>query len=82
MIRTIVAVVVLMAAIFFIGKAGINRNQEADATGTSESQAGPTPAQAAMMNQAERPFTVIFVVEGQRPVGAVHMHDCLRAGVA
>jgi arabinose-5-phosphate isomerase len=36
----------------------------------------------AMMNQAERPFTVIFVVEGQRPVGAVHMHDCLRAGVA
>jgi len=36
----------------------------------------------AMMNQAERPFTVIFVVEGQRPVGALHMHDCLRAGVA
>jgi len=36
----------------------------------------------AMMNQAERPFTVMFVVEGQRPVGAVHMHDCLRAGVA
>jgi arabinose-5-phosphate isomerase len=36
----------------------------------------------AMMNQAEHPFTVIFVVEGQRPVGAVHMHDCLRAGVA
>lgn len=36
----------------------------------------------AMMNQAERPFTVIFVVEGRRPVGAVHMHDCLRAGVA
>jgi arabinose-5-phosphate isomerase len=36
----------------------------------------------AMMNQAERPFTVIFVVEGQRPVGVVHMHDCLRAGVA
>jgi arabinose-5-phosphate isomerase len=36
----------------------------------------------AVMNQAERPFTVIFVVEGQRPVGALHMHDCLRAGVA
>jgi arabinose-5-phosphate isomerase len=35
-----------------------------------------------MMNQAERPFTVIFVVDGQRPVGVVHMHDCLRAGVA
>jgi arabinose-5-phosphate isomerase len=36
----------------------------------------------AIMNQAERPVTVMFVVEGERPVGAVHMHDCLRAGVA
>jgi arabinose-5-phosphate isomerase len=36
----------------------------------------------AIMNQAERPFTVIFVVEGKRPVGALHLHDCLRAGVA
>ena len=53
MIRTIVAVVVLMAAIFFIGKAGINRNHEADATGTSESSTGGAPVQAAMMNQAE-----------------------------
>jgi arabinose-5-phosphate isomerase len=36
----------------------------------------------AMMNQAERPFTVIFVVDGERPVGVLHMHDCLRAGIA
>ena len=36
----------------------------------------------AVMNQAERPFTVIFVVERGRPVGALHMHDCLRAGIA
>jgi arabinose-5-phosphate isomerase len=36
----------------------------------------------AIMNQAERPVTVMFVVEGERPVGAVHLHDCLRAGVA
>ena len=36
----------------------------------------------AMMNQPERPVTVLFVVEGQRPVGVLHMHDCLRAGVA
>jgi arabinose-5-phosphate isomerase len=36
----------------------------------------------AMMNQAERPFTVIFVIEDGRPVGALHMHDCLRAGIA
>jgi arabinose-5-phosphate isomerase len=36
----------------------------------------------AAMNQAERPFTVIFVVDGRRPVGVLHMHDCLRAGIA
>ena len=35
----------------------------------------------AMMNQSERPFTVVFVVEGGRPVGALHLHDCLRAGL-
>jgi arabinose-5-phosphate isomerase len=35
----------------------------------------------AMMNQAQRPFTVIFAVENERPVGALHMHDCLRAGI-
>ena len=51
MIRTIVAVVVLMAAIFFIGKAGINRNQEADAAGTAgESQSAPVQP---VMNAAE-----------------------------
>jgi arabinose-5-phosphate isomerase len=27
-------------------------------------------------------ITVLFVVDGGRPVGALHMHDCLRAGVA
>jgi arabinose-5-phosphate isomerase len=27
-------------------------------------------------------ITVLFVVEGTRPVGALHLHDCLRAGVA
>ncbi|MFQ5773431.1 MAG: SIS domain-containing protein [Kiloniellaceae bacterium] len=30
----------------------------------------------------ERPITSLFVVEGTRPVGIVHIHDCLRAGVA
>ena len=30
----------------------------------------------------ERPITSMFVVEGARPVGIVHIHDCLRAGVA
>jgi len=36
----------------------------------------------AMMNMTERPFTALFVVEGGRPIGIIHMHDCLRAGVA
>jgi arabinose-5-phosphate isomerase len=36
----------------------------------------------ALMNMSERPFTALFVVEEGRPVGIVHMHDCLRAGVA
>ena len=35
-----------------------------------------------MMNMAERPFTSLFVVENGRPLGIVHIHDCLRAGIA
>jgi len=27
-------------------------------------------------------ITVLFVTEGERPVGAIHVHDCLRAGIA
>jgi arabinose-5-phosphate isomerase len=27
-------------------------------------------------------ITVLFVVEDGRPIGAIHLHDCLRAGVA
>jgi len=36
----------------------------------------------AMMNQRQRPVTVLFVVEDEKPVGIVHMHDLLRIGVA
>ncbi len=36
----------------------------------------------AMMNLQERPFTALFVVEDGLPVGIVHIHDLLRAGVA
>jgi arabinose-5-phosphate isomerase len=35
-----------------------------------------------LMNERERPFQLLFVAEGGRLVGAVHMHDLLRAGVA
>jgi arabinose-5-phosphate isomerase len=30
----------------------------------------------------ERPITSLFVVDDGRPVGILHIHDCLRAGVA
>ena len=36
----------------------------------------------ARMNDSERPVTVLFVVDEGRPVGALHLHDCLKAGVA
>ena len=36
----------------------------------------------AAMNGEPRPVTVLFVVEGERPIGALHLHDCLKAGIA
>ena len=36
-----------------------------------------------MMNQTPPPTTSLFVVdEAGRPTGFIHMHDCVRAGVA
>ena len=35
-----------------------------------------------LMNERERPFNLLFVCEDGRLVGAVHMHDFLRAGIA
>jgi arabinose-5-phosphate isomerase len=35
-----------------------------------------------IMTERERPFMLLFVCEGDRLVGAVHMHDFLRAGIA
>ena len=35
-----------------------------------------------MMNMTEHPFTSLFVVENGQPLGIVHIHDCLRSGVA
>lgn len=35
-----------------------------------------------LMTERERPFLLLFVCEGDQLVGAVHMHDFLRAGVA
>lgn len=36
----------------------------------------------AIMNMRDRPFTALFVIENGQPVGVVHVHDLLRAGVA
>ena len=36
----------------------------------------------AMMNDPARPITALFIVEDGRPIGALHVHDCLRAGIA
>ncbi len=36
----------------------------------------------AAMNMGTKRITTLFVVEGDKPVGIVHMHDLLRAGVA
>jgi arabinose-5-phosphate isomerase len=35
-----------------------------------------------LMNERDRPFNLLFVCEAGRLVGAVHMHDFLRAGIA
>jgi arabinose-5-phosphate isomerase len=35
-----------------------------------------------VMNERPRPIMLIFVCDGERLVGAVHLHDLLRAGIA
>ncbi len=36
----------------------------------------------AAMNGPPSPVNVLFVIENERPVGALHLHDCLKAGIA
>ena len=35
-----------------------------------------------IMNNTGRGITNMFVVDGKKPIGIVHIHDCLRAGVS
>ena len=35
-----------------------------------------------MMNSMKPAVTVLIVAEGKKPVGIVHVHDVLRAGIA
>jgi arabinose-5-phosphate isomerase len=32
--------------------------------------------------ERQRPVTALFVTEGEKPVGIIHIHDCLRVGIA
>ena len=51
-------------------------------TGPQTIRPGALAAEALrIMNTADRPFTSLFVAEDGKPVGILHMHDCLRAGV-
>lgn len=34
------------------------------------------------MNTTGKGITNLFVVDGKKPIGLIHIHDCLRAGVA
>ena len=34
------------------------------------------------MNTTGKGITNLFVVDGTKPIGLIHIHDCLRAGVA
>lgn len=47
---------------------------------------GPRALAAEAVNEMNlrgpRPITVLFVVDKGRPLGALHLHDCLRAGIA
>jgi arabinose-5-phosphate isomerase len=47
---------------------------------TIRPQASIAEAIGLMAGKSRRPITSLFVVEEGRPIGLIHMHDCLRAG--
>ena len=67
-----------------LGKAGLDSPVADFMTRTPVSVEPGLLASEAMrlMNERERPFQLLFVCEAGRLVGAVHMHDLLRAGIA
>ncbi len=40
-----------------------------------------TPVAAALQIMNSKKITSLFVVEGTKPIGIIHIHDCLRSGV-
>ncbi|HEY3799352.1 MAG TPA: KpsF/GutQ family sugar-phosphate isomerase [Caulobacteraceae bacterium] len=67
-----------------LGRAALTSPVSEFMTRTPVSVTPDTLAGEAMrvMNERDRPFQLMFVCEGDKLVGAVHMHDLLRAGVA
>ena len=57
------------------GRGGDDQGPEHGAAGSARQRGARDP-------QLRRRCTVLFVVEDGKPVGIVHMHDLLRAGVA
>jgi arabinose-5-phosphate isomerase len=50
-------------------------------TGAPQTIRGGALAQEALRLMNKREITSLFVVEEERPVGILHIHDCLRAGI-
>ncbi|MBK18249.1 MAG: KpsF/GutQ family sugar-phosphate isomerase [Rhodospirillaceae bacterium] len=63
---------------------GLLNQSAGDVMTESPRTVGPNELAAAalkMMNKDERPVTALFVLEDNRPVGILHIHDLLRAGI-
>jgi len=50
-------------------------------TTTPKTITGTARLQEAVDLMNSHKITMLFVVEGAEPIGAIHIHDCLRAGV-
>ena len=57
-------------------------NVEDVMTSDPRTVASTTLASAAVAAMNEKKLTVLFVLDGKKPVGLIHMHDLLKAGVA
>jgi arabinose-5-phosphate isomerase len=66
----------------FIASGGVAQKIEDVMTRSPLTVAPEMLAAAVLRTMNERKVTAIFVVSESRPVGLIHMHDLLKAGVA
>jgi arabinose-5-phosphate isomerase len=66
----------------FISSGGVASKIEDVMTRSPMTVAPETLAAAVLRTMNERKITTLFVVAEERPIGLVHMHDLLKAGVA